>query len=218
VLEILRFVAAERETVRRLVAAASTQRPDSVGLRRDYAPPRMTEVIAELTTTGGEGSGGFSRRQRTGQVRTITMPVYDRFAAVHKEAIPAAYLLPPQHTHLVEALRRHGVLVSRLEEPWRGAADGFRFDSLSASLVVFEGHRNVTIQGRWRARDLAAPAGWYVVSTDQRLGVLAAYLLEPGSEDGFVAWNFLDRDLRRGGEAPILRVRRPLVATTRLVP
>jgi hypothetical protein len=56
------------------------------------------------------------------------------------------------------------------------------------------------------------------VSTDQRLGVLAAYLLEPGSEDGFVAWNFLDRDLRRGGEAPILRVRRPLVATTRLVP
>jgi hypothetical protein len=105
-----------------------------------------------------------------------------------------------------------------LEAPWRGAVEGFRSDSLTASPGVFEGHRNVTVQGRWQARELAAPAGWYVVSTDQRLGVLAAYLLEPGSEDGFVAWNFLDRDLRRGGEAPILRVRQPLVATTRLVP
>ena len=218
VLEILRFVAEERATVRRLVTQASAQRPDSVGIRSDFAPPLMTEVIAELTTTGEGGAGGFARRQRTGQFRTITMPVIDRFVAVRKEAIPAAYLLPPQHAHLVDALRRHGVVVSQLTERWAGAVEGFRIDTLTAAGGVFEGHRNVTLEGRWQPRELAATAGWYVVSTDQRLGVLAAYLLEPGSEDGFVQWNFLDRDLRRGGEAPILRVRRPVVAAMRLVP
>jgi len=218
VLEILRFVAAERETVRQVIAASSARRPDSVGIRSIPAPPHMAPVIAELTTAGSEGAGGFARRQRTGQFRTITMPVIDRFVASRKEAIPAGYLLPPQHAHLAEALRLHGVIVSRLEESWRGPGEGFRIDSLTASPGVFEGHRTVILEGRWQARELAVPSGWYYVSTDQRLGVLAAYLLEPGSEDGFVQWNLLDRDLRRGGEAPILRVRRPVVAAMRLVP
>lgn len=218
VLEILRFVAAERVTVKRLVAEGTAQRPDSVGLRSAFGPPRMLPVIAEITTSGGAGAGGFARRQRTGEYRTITMPVADRFMATRREAMPAAYLLPPQHDHLVAALRRHGVIVSRLTEAWRGPAEAFRVDSLIVSTGVFEGHRGVLVEGRWQGREAAATPGWYLVSTDQRLGVLAAYLLEPASEDGFVAWNFLDRDLRRGAEAPILRLRQLPRAATRLVP
>ena len=62
---------------------------------------------------------------------------------------------------------------------------------------------------------LQAASGWFVVPTDQRLGVLAAYLLEPASEDGFATWNQLDRELRRGRDAPILRLQRlpPLLLT-----
>ena len=56
------------------------------------------------------------------------------------------------------------------------------------------------------------------ISTPGHAADHLAYLLEPGSEDGFVQWNFLDRDLRRGGEAPILRARRPVLAAMRLVP
>lgn len=216
--EILHIVARERETVKRVVAAGGAQRPDSVAVRSVFAPPRTLEVIAEITEPGDGGTGGFARRRRTGVFRTIAMPVVDRFVASRKEAIPAAYLLPPQHAHLVEALRRHGVIVQRLTAPWQGAVEGFRIDSLTAATAPFEGHRTVLAEGRWVARDARVGAGWYLVPTDQRLGVLAAYLLEPGSEDGFVQWNFLDRDLRRGGEAPVLRARRtPQVATT-LVP
>jgi hypothetical protein len=146
------------------------------------------------------------------------MPVYHRFTAVRKEARPAAYLLPPQHTHLVEALRRHGVRVSRLLDPWRGPVERFRVDSLIANTAVFEGHREVRVEGSWRADSASVVAGWYLVPTGQRLGVLAAYLLEPASEDGFVTWNFLDRDLRRGRDAPILRVRSPVVVPADDVP
>jgi hypothetical protein len=53
-------------------------------------------------------------------------------------------------------------------------------------------------------------AGWYYVPAGQRLGRFAAYLLEPGSEDGVLTCNLLDQSLRRGQHAPIWRVRAEL--------
>lgn len=218
VLEILRFAAAEAATIKRLVAASAAARPDSVGVRSDFAPPRTMDVIAEMTEAAGAGAGGFARRVRTGAFRTVAMPVYDRFMAIRQEAIPAAYLLPPQLGHVVDLLRAHGIVVERAETGWLGPVEAFRVDSLRVSPGVFEGHRNVSAEGAWQAREGAITPGWYLVRTDQRLGMLAAYLLEPASEDGVVTWNLLDRDLRRGADGPILRVRQAPVAPTSLVP
>ena len=57
----------------------------------------------------------------------------------------------------------------------------------------------------------------YYVPTDQRLGILATYLLEPASEDGFVSWNFFDRDLRPGTIYPVTRLREPLLRDLEVV-
>ncbi len=100
--------------------------------------------------------------------------------------------------------------MTRLTVGWEGEAEAFRVDSVVAAAVPFEGHRTVRVEGAWRSRPAAAGAGWYLVSTRQRLGVLAAWLLEPASQDGLATWNFLDRDLRRGRDHPVLRVRQPL--------
>ena len=223
VLEILRYVAAERATIKTLIQAASRQRPDSLTLRSVLAPPVEMDVIAELTERvappagGAGGGGGFGRRRRTGEFRTIRMPVFGRFAAGRKEALPAAYLLPPQHAPIAEQLRLQGVVVQRLEAPWQGSLEGFRVDSLIVE-PLFEGHRTVRIEGLWVAREAALPAGWFVVPTDQRLGVFAAFLLEPASEDGLATWNGFDRELRRGQEAPVLRIRRMLSGPLKLLP
>ena len=40
-----------------------------------------------------------------------------------------------------------------------------------------------------------ATRGALVIRTAQPLGSLAAYLLEPESDDGFLVWNFFDRYL-----------------------
>ena len=215
--EILSLAAEERATIKRVVAASAAWRPDSIGLRSTFAPPTTQEVIAEITEADGDGSNGFARRRRTGVFKAIRMPVVDRFVASAKTARPAGYLLPPQHSHLVAMLRTQGVLVARLESEWRGRAEVFMVDSVAVAPFVFEGHRTVTVTGSWAAQDTAVVPGWYYVSTDQRLGVFAAYLLEPGSEDGFVTWNYLDRDLRRGQPAPLLRVRAPLRVPLRLL-
>jgi len=209
VLEILRLAAAQRSTLKSLALAATRQRPDSVTLRSVLAPPIAMDVIAEVTERAGEGSGPFARRRPTGVFKTIRMPVFDRFTAARREAMPAAYLLPPQHAQLADLLRGQGVEVRRLTAAWQGPAEGFRVDSLVVE-PLFEGHRTIRVEGAWHPRDAVLLPGWFLVSTDQRLGVFAAYLLEPVSEDGLATWNFLDRDLRRGQDAPVLRVRSAL--------
>jgi hypothetical protein len=85
---------------------------------------------------------------------------------------------------------------------------------------LFEGHRTVELAGRWTggAADTTLSSGWFLVSTEQPLGTLAAYLLEPASEDGVVTWNLLDRELQVGSAYPILRAMRPTRAQGRLVP
>ena len=208
--EILSLAAEERVAVRRVVAQGAQWRPDSIGIRSSFAPPSRQDVIAEITQSDSAGSNGFARRIRTGVYRTVRMPVFDRFVAVTEVARPAAYLLAPEHAPLAALLRAQGIVVERLAAGWQGEVEAFTVDSVQVAPFVFEGHRNVTVAGQWAARAADLDPGWFYVPTDQPAGVLAAYLLEPASEDGFATWNLYDRDLRRRAEAPILRLRTPL--------
>lgn len=209
--EILSLAAEEADSLRALHRSADAWRPDSVAVAARRAPPVTRDVVAEITLPAEDGAGPFARRRQTGEFRTVSMPVYDRFEPAHLEPRPAAYLLPPRLGPVVELLLRQGVRVRRLTEEWQGPVEWFAVDSVRAAGRVFQGHRIVSLTGRWRTADRTAEAGWYLVATDQRLGVLAAYLLEPAAHDGVVAWNFLDRDLAAGKPYPILRVRGPVL-------
>ena len=208
VAEILSLAAEQRSTIKSVVQASSRWKADSVAVRSILAPPIIQPVIAEITRSAGEGTGGFARRQRTGVYRSIRMPVFDRFTAARKELLPAAYLVPPRLRSVVDLLRHQGVEVDSLTAPWNGLAQAFAIESLTVA-PLFEGHRTVQAEGRWAGepRDTAITAGWYLIPTTQPLGVLAAYLLEPASEDGVVTWNLLDREIQPGASYPILRLR-----------
>jgi dipeptidyl-peptidase-4 len=147
------------------------------------------------------------------------MPVFDRFIAARKEALPAAYLIPPRLSEVVDLLRRQGVLVDRLVRPALLSAETFAIDTLAVG-PLFEGHRTVQAEGSWKQQpaDTNVTAGWSLVRTGQSLSVLAAYLLEPASEDGVVTWNLLDRELQSGTAYPILRVRTLPTVPTVAVP
>lgn len=216
--EILSLLAEQSVRVQALSLASNDFRPDSVTVRSVMAPPTVQDVIAEITEPADDGAGPFAHRRRTGVYRTIRMPVFDRFTALRREALPAGYLVPPAFPDLVNLLLAQGIVVERLRTPWRGDVETFSVDTITSARFVFEGHRAVTVEGHWspQAAD-SARAGSFYVPVTQRLGVLAAYLLEPASEDGFVTWNFLDRSLRQHANAPIRRVRKPLVADLEVV-
>ncbi|MBA2460054.1 MAG: hypothetical protein H0V43_14005 [Gemmatimonadales bacterium] len=95
-----------------------------------------------------------------------------------------------------------------MAERWQGQVERFRVDSVVAGQML-EGHRTVRLQGRWGTPGTdTAQRGWFLVSTDQPLGLLAAYLLEPASEDGVATWNLLGGDPTAGRDSPIVRSRR----------
>jgi zinc carboxypeptidase len=217
--EVLQLAADQRDQIKAAVHDADRFRPESIAVRSTLAPPEPQEVVAEITEEAGEGTGGYARRRRTGVYRTIKMPVFDRFTAARKEALPAGYLLPARFAEIVELLRRHGIVVERLSAPVRASAQTFGVDSITVD-SLFEGHRSVEVEGRWSSEpaDTALTTGWFLVRTDQPLGTLAGYLLEPASEDGVVTWNLLDRELQTKAPYPILRSARSFRAPTMLVP
>jgi hypothetical protein len=209
--EILKFAAEQQQSIKAAIRSSDAQRPESVAVRSVLAPATEQDVIAEITADSGEGAGEYALRRRTGVYRTLRMPVFDRFAAARKERRPAAYIIPPRLTDVVGLLQRQGIVVQSLtREKATVQAESFAVESLSVE-PLFEGHRTIRVEGRWSGQsvDTLLNRGWYLVSTDQPLGTLATYLLEPGSEDGVVTWNVLDRELEKGKPYPILRLLRP---------
>jgi hypothetical protein len=205
--EVLQLSKEHSVALKAVVAAADRWRPDSIAVRSELAQPRTRTVIAEITGDAGAGSDGYARRRRTGVYRAIHMPVYDRFTSGRKEARGAGYLLPPRMKDVVQWLLRQGIAVEVTTRPVRMQVQVFAIHALSVD-SLFEGHRPVRAEGQWGSRlvDSNVVAGWYLVRTDQPLGTLAAYLLEPASEDGGVTWNLLDRELQAGSVYPILRI------------
>jgi len=201
--ELLSLVAEERRTVM-AIGTVPPRRTDSVAVRSNLGPPKRLPVIAEITEPAGDGNGGYARRRRSGVFRTIEMPVYDHFVPARREAIPESYLIPEGLSRVAGLLRRHGIAVERLRGPAGGPLQTFSVDSVARG-PLFEGHQSMRVEGRWKDGGVGPAAGWYRVRTTQPLGVLAAYLLEPASEDGIVTWNLLDADLSAGRPYPILR-------------
>jgi hypothetical protein len=172
-------------------------------------------LVEQVTRTQGDTirhqPGLRPGERRSGVIRPVRMTVVDRFQPTLTRPMPTAYVMDATHPDAVRLLKQHGVIVQRLDSEWRTPVEAFVPDSIIAG-QQFEGHRPVRLEGQWRGDTRTLPAGTYLISTAQPLGVLAMYLLEPESDDGLVTWNTFDRVLARGVEAPVLRVTGPITA------
>ncbi|MGI8401079.1 MAG: M14 family zinc carboxypeptidase [Gemmatimonadaceae bacterium] len=218
--ETLSLVAERAAAIRSLSARADSQAlawgrsPDSlqlVAIRSELiATPRMLDVVREDLEKTGDSSltqPGVPRgERRTGRLRTIRMPVYDRFTSTLDRVPPAAYVVAPEDTAVVTLLRLHGIRVDRSDSAWNARGESYVIDSIITSQRPFQGHREVRLKGRWERGLQALPAGSFLVSTAQPRGALIVYLLEPESDDGFTTWNLFDSHIRKGGRYPVKRI------------
>lgn len=218
--EILSVVASNATTIRGLIAVAR-RRPEewstpgaqavSIPIRSEMiAAPEPVAVVAEELERTGDSTrtqAGVSRGQRrTGRFKTLKMPVFDRFRPTLFTPPPAAYVLGPSDTQVVRLLKQHGVIVGTFPAARTVRAETFAIDSTITSPRPFQGHHEIRLVGRWVSEQRELPAGSLVVATNQPLGLIAIYLLEPQSDDGLVTWNFFDNALRSGAAYPVLRV------------
>lgn len=216
-----------RDTVGVCVAASAGSGGNRGGGARQGGPPATGTGLVPPPgagggrNSGGRGAGGGTTRtvqEATGEVRPVFMEVYDRFAAVRKEAIPAAYVFGPEWSKVVELMRRQGIEVRKTAAPISALTGRFTIDTVIHPRY-FEGHCSVLLDGKWNAPSPdSIPKGSFIVPTNQRMGMLASFLLEPASEDGYVYWNFFDEAIKQGGVAPVRRLMRLPGMQTVMVP
>ena len=187
--------------------------PPPVPIRAELTrTPATQDVVAEDLAAAPDSAltePGVPRGlRRTGHLRTVHIPVYDRFVPSLLAQMPSGYLLGASQAAAVTLLRRHGVLVQRATAVAQVDVVPFTVDSVVRAARPFQGHREVQVVGRWAGasrRERVRP-GTFVVRTDQPLGLLAMLLLEPQSDDGLATWNVFDRSLAPGREYPVLRL------------
>jgi hypothetical protein len=182
-----------------------------IPLRSRMTTHPLEEVVTyeDLVRTGDSSrtQPGVPRGiRRTGHYRSAKMKVYDRFEPTLERRPPAAYVVPAGDTVAVRLLREHGVEVQRVDAAREARVQAFTIDSVITGQRPFQGHREVRLEGKWSERGQTIAAGSWLVRVAQPMGVVAFYMLEPESDDGLVAWNFLDSELAVGDEYPIYRV------------
>jgi hypothetical protein len=168
------------------------------------APVRF-EILARTGDTSRTQAGLDRGLRRTGEIRTRNMPVFDRFVPTLVRPIPALYVFSRSDTALRARLQLHGIRTDDATEV-KGPLEAFLVDSVVKSSRPFQGHNEVRLVGHWERLPQQAASNMIVVPMNQPLRRLAAYLLDPESDDGLATWNFFDASLAAGRPYPVMRI------------
>ena len=216
--EILRYSASHAEEIRRVthnadeetIKEASRAQLRRIGVEyRSKALPRPVEIlVGKVTKIRNPNSGKMMTAMVEDQVTPVKILDYGMFEATRTVPMAAAYLFQREKgLHVVlEKLLAHGITVEELTVPATLEVKVFRIEEVRKKQNLFEGHHEVTLKGNYNNEKLEFPQGTLLVRSAQPLGLLAAYLLEPESDDGLVTWNFLDSFLEKGKTYPIYKL------------
>ncbi|MEP9401929.1 M14 family metallopeptidase [Sphingomonas sp. VNH70] len=116
------------------------------------------------------------------------MPIIGQ-AATETVRLPRAWWVPPSQTEVIDRLRLHGIRFETIDMPCAMTLDaGTLIDP--KLMPPIEGRVPVKAGIAHAPVHEVMPAGSLRVPADQPLGLLAAALLEPESQDSFLAWGF----------------------------
>jgi hypothetical protein len=215
--EIMRFVAANAAEIRSLVAGADAAwagdaRAAGAGVEFALRPlPQPVDVLVGAVETR---INPRSSKPMTALVEGAAVPTrmldYGVFAATQTRRVPPEYVVTPQasdvHEALARKLREHGIRVETLIGATRALVERFMVAEVRRAERPNQGHREVSVAGKFEQEALELPAGSIVIRTDQPLGRLVFYLLEPESDDSLATWNLLDAALEPRAAHPVLKV------------
>lgn len=157
------------------------------------APEKATIRTYEadlVTDANGRRSYKKSDRQKD-----VTVPYYIDYYPSRSVKLPFAYLISVKEPQVTGLLKVHGIKLEKLSSAVKIKAERFEITELKGSARLNQGHYTNSIKGNIKSSEVEFPAGSIVVRTAQPLANVAAYLLEPQSNDGLVLWNFFDRYL-----------------------
>ena len=210
---ILEYCSEHKDEIRELISKADRRtiqrglhpsESDAFAVEYDLKPLDKKITILGYEMKIEEREGGRPRITRTDTVKAYTVPYFVDFVPKRAVSFPCGYLIPAADTEVTAKLLQHGILVERLTEPAKLEVESFRITEIKGEERLYQGHRMNTTKGEYSKEEKEFPEGTLFISTAQPLGSLAAYLLEPESDDGLLVWNFFDRHIvPQWGRAPL---------------
>lgn len=199
--ETLRTLDAEHASLRMAVRQADAE---SVRDRGAVADGRIPLKLTSGPTHHPFVYKGYVTRQRASDISGVPvieytdMPVdvptqlFDEHIVEEAIVPPAAYLIPPQWTDVIDRLHWQGIEMRRLATPCKLAITSYRFESVTFPPRPYEGRFLARYEARAMSEEREFPAGTVVVDMRQVRAALAANLLEPDAPDSLVAWGFFN--------------------------
>lgn len=129
---------------------------------------------------------GRMEQRWTGKPVTMRMPIIGQ-DPVETVRLPKAWLIPSAQVEVIEKLRAHGIMLETLEAPRTQIVDTVRLRDVKLA-KAHDGRIPVEARFEHGTGLAAIPVGTVRVPSNQPLGLLAAALLEPESQDSFLAW------------------------------
>lgn len=167
---------------------------DSAGIEfdvRSAGDVTIRTYEAELVST----VDGWNNYRRTDSQVDVTVPYLIDYYPTTSVKFPFAYVLAVNDPDIINLLQIHGIKMERLTVSSSVEVEKFEVVELTGSSRLNQGHYTNTVKGYFRNEKMEFREGTIIIRTSQPLANLAAYLLEPQSNDGLVVWNFLDRYL-----------------------
>lgn len=197
----LKAVAADAAGLRTAIAADRTRRPSEVlaGWTPSATPVGTRGFLGVAYETFRSPVSGRDEVRWLGKPDKAPWqePLFAATATL-RLAPPVAYWAPATKPEIIARLRLQGVQMETLAAPRTVTLSMARLPAAKIAGRASEGHVGVEPgKAVWETRTVMMPAGSVRVPTDQPLGELAVLLLEPESDEGFLAWGFFPEILQR---------------------
>jgi dipeptidyl aminopeptidase/acylaminoacyl peptidase len=176
---------------------------ETIALRsKTVAQPQKATVLGYVEETKN------GKPQPTATKKEYECEIVNRVVSTLEVKMPAAYVLPPNATKIVETLQRHGIVVEELRETVDMNVQTYTVSKFELAPQAFQNHKLRTVEAGIGQVDVCRiMAGSFLVRANQpKTGNLAAYLLEPQSEDGLAVWNAFDGMTDEEQNFPALRL------------
>ncbi|MFA5803078.1 MAG: M14 family metallopeptidase [Melioribacteraceae bacterium] len=168
---------------------------DSFAVEYAYKPTSQPEIINAFEIESYVDANGRDRLRPTDKIKTVTVPYLADYFSKRSVQFPYAYIITIPDAQVVNLLKMHGIKIEKLEKPVALDVQTIKTKELKPAARLNQGHYNNSIKIEYVNEKKEFAAGSLIVRTAQPLANVAAYLLEPETDDGLLYWNYWDKYL-----------------------
>jgi hypothetical protein len=168
---------------------------DSFPLEYKVKPTPEKVTIKAYEVDAITDAEGREKLQKSDRKKLVTAPYLADYYPTRSTRLPFAYLIKLSDPTVANLLIKHGIKVKKLIKNCTLEVESFKITDLKPAERLNQGHYTNAVNGLMVKDTIEFQAGNYVILMNQPLANLAAYMLEPETNDALLLWNYFDRYL-----------------------